>query len=448
MLVTISKDLALEGAPTEVIEQIKDSLILLNPEYVNAMKYRGRAYKIKKYIKMYSADRKGRLHCPRGFGVELHKIIKVLDEEITYEDNRRELEPVEFNFLGELRDYQEEILLSFKDRSQGVLEAGTGAGKTVAALAVIAQRKQPTLIIVHTKELLLQWIERIRQFLGIDAGQVGGGKFKIKPVTVATIQTARNKLSELVLAFGHVIVDECHRAPASTFQDVVTSFDAKYLTGLSATPYRADGLDKIINLTLGDVIHRVDPKRLQNNGAILKPEVIMTETSFNFSGDASTEYPKMMTAIAEDISRNKLIAENVTEEVKNETGTILMVADRTAHLDALDELLRGKGINVAVLTGKTPTARREEIVTDLNNGKIKVLASTASLIGEGFDCPGLSTLFLCSPIKSKGRLIQIIGRILRPADGKRPKIYDFIDEKVGVLKHSAELRQKIYLEIV
>lgn len=448
MLIKISNDLTLEGISTDLLDAIKESLVLLNPEYVNAMKYRGRAWKIAKYIKMYSADRQGRLHCPRGFGLELHQLLKASDEEIIYEDNRRELEPVEFTFKGKLRDYQEEALESFSNCSQGVLEAGTGAGKTVVALAIIAQRKQPTLVIVHTKELLLQWVDRIQQFMGIDAGQVGNGKFKIEPLTVATIQTARNRMDKLIPQFGHIIVDECHRAPASTFQEVVTSFDAKYLTGLSATPYRADGLDRIIGLTLGKVVHRVDPDRLRDNGSILKPEVITKETTFTFTGDPSTEYSLMMTALAEDRPRNELIASCVADELDKNPGTLLLVADRTAHLAALAEILAEMGIDVAVLTGKTPSTERESIVEDLNAGKIKILASTASLIGEGFDCQGLSTLFLCSPIKSKGRLVQIIGRILRPADGKRPRLYDFIDEKVGVLKHSSGIRQKIYEEIV
>ena len=447
MLVQISKDLTLTDTPAELVKKIKESLTLSNPEYVNAMKYGRRAVRIAKYIKVFSGDRSGRLHCPRGYGVELHRLAKAAGEEIIYEDNRRELEPVEFSFSGELRPYQLAALESFSRPSQGVLEAGTGAGKTVMALSLIAERKQPCLVLVHTKELLLQWVDRAEQFLGVKAGQVGNGKFNIQPFTVATIQTARNRLDKLVHAFGHIVVDECHRAPASTFQDVVTSFDAKYLTGLSATPYRNDGLDRIINLTLGDVVHRVDPNLLRDTGAILKPEVITVETEFSFAGDASNEYPLMMTAVAEDRGRNNLIAECAQGELEQNSGTLLLVADRTAHLFALAEMLEEQGVDVAVLTGKTPTAERELLVEDLNAGKIKVLASTASLIGEGFDCPGLSTLFLCSPIKSKGRLVQIIGRILRPADGKRPRLYDFVDIKVGVLEHSAGIRQRIYDEM-
>ncbi len=447
MLVQISKDLTLTDTPAELVKKIKESLTLSNPEYVNAMKYGRRAVRIAKYIKVFSGDRSGRLHCPRGYGVELHRLAKAAGEEIIYEDNRRELDPVKFSFSGELRPYQLAALESFSRPSQGVLEAGTGAGKTVMALSLIAERKQPCLVLVHTKELLLQWVDRAEQFLGVKAGQVGNGKFNIQPFTVATIQTARNRLDKLVHAFGHIVVDECHRAPASTFQDVVTSFDAKYLTGLSATPYRNDGLDRIINLTLGDVVHRVDPNLLRDTGAILKPEVVTVETEFSFAGDASNEYPLMMTAVAEDRGRNNLIAECVQGELEQNSGTLLLVADRTAHLFALAEMLEEQGVNVAVLTGKTPTAERELLVEDLNAGKIKVLASTASLIGEGFDCPGLSTLFLCSPIKSKGRLVQIIGRILRPADGKRPRLYDFVDIKVGVLENSAGIRQRIYDEM-
>lgn len=447
MLINISKDLTLTGTPADLMKQIKASLTLMNPEYINAMKYGRRVGRIAKYIKMYSGDSEGRLHCPRGYGLELHQLAMAAGEEITYEDHRRELEPVEFAFKGELRPYQQEALQPFSQPTQGVLEAGTGAGKTVMALALIAERKQPCLVIVHTKELLLQWVDRARQFLGIEAGQVGNGKFKIQPFTVATIQTARNRLEKLTPAFGHVVVDECHRAPASTFQEVVTSFDAKYLTGLSATPYRNDGLDRMINMALGNVVHRVDPELLRDTGAILKPEILTVNTAFSFAGDASNEYPLMMTAVAEDYKRNSLIAACVTKELEQNSGTLLLVADRTAHLDALADILEVQGVNVSVLTGKTPAGERGAIVEDLNAGKVKVLASTASLIGEGFDCPGLSTLFLCAPIKSKGRLVQIIGRILRPADGKRPRLYDFIDGKVGVLKYSAEVRQKIYEEI-
>ncbi|SDL37929.1 Superfamily II DNA or RNA helicase [Maridesulfovibrio ferrireducens] len=447
MQIYISKDLTLIGTPADLVGKVKESLTLMNPEYVNALKYGRNARRIAKYIKMFSGDRKGRLHCPRGYGLELHQLIKAAGEEIIYEDNRRELEPVDFVFKGELRPYQSEALQSFHGLSQGILEAGTGAGKTVMALALIAERKQPCLVLVHTKELLLQWVERGRQFLGIEPGQVGNGKFNIQPFTVATIQTARNRLDKLIPAFGHIVVDECHRAPASTFQEVVTSFDAKFLTGLSATPYRNDGLDRIINLTLGNVVHRVNPDLLRDTGAILKPEIFTVNTAFSFAGDPSNEYPLMMTALAEDWDRNKLIATSVEGEVDQDNGTLLLVADRTAHLFALAGILEEQGINVAVLTGKTPTKERCTIVEDLNAGKIKVLASTASLIGEGFDCSGLSTLFLCSPIKSKGRLVQIIGRILRPADGKRPRLYDFIDGKVGVLEYSAGLRQKIYEEM-
>ena len=161
MLINISNDLTLTDIPSALLKTIKASLTLMNPAFVNAMKYGRNARRIKKYIKMYTGDSKGRLHCPRGFGIELHKLAKDAGEDITYEDNRQELESVDFEFKGELRPYQREALQSFIQPTQGVLEAGTGAGKTVMALALIAERKQPCLVIVHTKELLLQWVDRL-----------------------------------------------------------------------------------------------------------------------------------------------------------------------------------------------------------------------------------------------------------------------------------------------
>ena len=140
-----------------------------------------------------------------------------------------------------------------------------------------------------------------------------------------------------------------------------------------------------------------------------------------------------------------MIAHDILNERKRDAGTLLVVSDRTAHLEALAGVLEGNGEHVAVLTGKTSPKRREQIVKDLARGKVRILASTTSLIGEGFDCPGLATLFLCSPVKFSGRLIQVVGRILRPQDGKRPRMYDYVDCLVGVLKASAKARQKVYL---
>jgi superfamily II DNA or RNA helicase len=103
------------------------------------------------------------------------------------------------------------------------------------------------------------------------------------------------------------------------------------------------------------------------------------------------------------------------------------------------------GSRPPLLTGDLPNGERQAVVEAVNTGGVKVLVATGQLIGEGFDCKALSTLFLATPIRFDGRLLQYLGRVLRPAPGKdKAKVYDYVDEEVGVLKAAAEARRRVY----
>jgi len=375
---------------------------------------------------------------PRGAARQIYRMCRECDEMIRIVDRRRTIEPVEFTFNGTLRPYQQEAVDAVLRRDDGVLEAPTGGGKTVVALAVIVARNQPTLILVHTKELLYQWCDRIRSFLGIEAGIIGDGKFDIRSVTVGMVQTIRKHLDTLPQRFGFLVVDECHRTPATTFTDCVESFDARYLLGLSATPFRRDGLTRAIYIYLGDRVYQVDSKHLQRIGAVLRPEIVTVETGFNY--DYQDDYSDMVTVLTEDKGRNRLIIQTLNSQQNG--GAALVVSDRIAHLKALANDISGDGI--AVLTGQTPPGERKRIVGDLAAGKIKILFSTLSLIGEGFDQAGLHDLFIVSPIKFQGRLTQVVGRILRPESGKQPRVFDFVDSQQPVLRAQARKRLMVY----
>jgi superfamily II DNA or RNA helicase len=359
------------------------------------------------------------------------------------EDLRRRLAEVDFSFQGELRSYQQQAVQDILRRHFGVLVAGTGSGKTVIALEVITRRSQPTLILVHSRELMYQWEERVRQFLGVKAGLIGDSKFDIQPLSIAIVNTARNRLDELVPCFGHLIVDECHRVPATLFTEVVKRFDSYFMLGLSATAYRReDGLTRLIYLYMGDRAHQVDPKELAASGAVLKPEFIQRPTSFKYVFRGN--YQALMNSLTKNEQRSQQIAEDIYKETRQTDGIILVVSDRVAHCRKLADLLDEKGLQASVLTGKQAMAERSEIVESVHLGEIKVLISTLQLVGEGFDAAGLTTLFLTTPIKFTGRLRQVIGRILRPASGKQPKVIDYVDEHVGVLRNSARIRRQAY----
>lgn len=311
------------------------------------------------------------------------------------------------------------------------------------ALAAVCRRKQPTIVIVHTKELLYQWRDRIGEFIGVEAGLVGDGKYSVEPLTVAIVNSARKRTHELAPHFGQLIVDECHRVPATLFTDVVSQFDSYFLLGLSATAFRSDeGMTRLIYYFMGERVHTVDPMQLQVSGAVLKPKIIRRTTEFNYGyrGD----YQALITALTKHQGRNRQIADDIIAWVQSDpTSTALVVSDRVSHCRVFVELLEKHSIAVALLTGQVVAEKRSEIVADVQSGKVQVLVATLQLISEGFDCSGLSSLFLTTPITFEGRLVQVIGRILRPALNKVPVVYDYVDDQVAALRRSATARQKV-----
>ena len=441
----VGKECCLKGAPEGVQKKIRTVLTIDNPKYKAAQRYgRWIGKQLKPTLSFYT-DRGRNLCFPRGFGNQAVRICRDLTgiaPQVV--DKRWRCDPLPVEFNGKLRPYQRDAVEAVCRHSFGVLEAGTGSGKTVMALDIIARRQQPTLVIVHSKELLFQWKERISQFLGINAGQAGDGVLDVQPVTVAIVNTARKQLDTLPHLFGHLIVDECHRVPASLFTDVVAAFDSYYMLGLSATAFRReDGMTKLIYTYMGDRVHRVGSEELAASGAVVLPEFIQRETAFTYGYRG--EYAKLIKALAKDEQRNLQIAGDVAALVEQgHQGTILLVSDRVAHCEIFAELLRARDIHVVLLTGQVGKEQREQAVQDVLQGKVEVLLATIQLIGEGFDCPGLTTLILATPIKFAGRLLQVVGRIMRPAPGKKAMVIDYIDESVPVLRRSAANRKELF----
>jgi len=443
-VLTVAGECRMSGISAPLLAVLQDKLTVDNPKYHAARKYGrwvGRNFKQKLLFYELAGSI---ITFPRGFAAQAVTLCrKYMGRAPEIEDCRRRLPEIGFNFQGELRSYQKEAVHDVLRRHFGVLVAGTGSGKTVMALDVIARRRQPTLIIVHSRELMYQWEERIKQFLGIRAGLIGDSRYDLQPVSIAIVNTARKRLDELAPCFGHLIVDECHRVPATLFTEVVKRFDSYFMLGLSATAYRReDGLTALIYLYMGEKTHQVDPGKLSASGAVLEPLFIQKPTGFKYVFRGN--YQNLMQSLTGNEARNRQIAGDIAAAAGETVGTILVVSDRVAHCEKLAKLLAEKGVAASVLTGRQPAVARSAIVASLHRGEIKVLVSTLQLVGEGFDVAGLSTLFLTTPIRFTGRLRQVIGRILRPAVGKQPKVIDYVDEHVGVLKNSAGIRRRAY----
>ena len=449
IILTIGRGVKCENLPIEAKRKISKDLTFENPIYKNAQKRGGYVgIDVMEYLYFYEVSKdKQTVWIPRGYIYYLMKWIKQNNLNVKIIDKTLLFPKMDIKFHGKLREYQELAVNEMVNRYPvGVLEANTGAGKTVIATGIIAKRKQPTLIIVHSKELLYQWQEAIKTFLHYDCGLLGDGKNDIKDITVGIINTVKNKIEELTPRFGMVICDEVHKIGAVSWSDTLQEFPARHYLGLSATNFRSDGLGDAIFAHIGHKIHKVDKKMLTETGAVLVPEIFRIETSFRhmFLGN----YSGMIKELVEDEERNNLICSKIIEDLKEHNESIIIVSDRKKHCDTMQEILLNKyNVHSNVLTGQINAAKRKFIVQEVRSGKCKILFATTKLISEGFDLPDLTALFLTTPIKYSGSLIQVCGRIKRPTKtnvNKIPRIFDFRDNDVGILRNTGYHRDRVY----
>jgi superfamily II DNA or RNA helicase len=451
--VTLSNQLKLTAIPEPIHNNLIQRLQFGNPKYIENQRMGRWNRGVPKILRFYRRTGNNGLYIPRGFMRQLMLICRRQGEPVEIEDRRRRLPEASMNFNGQLKPFQKQAVDKMLSRDFGTLSAPTGSGKTVMALYTIAARRQPALVIVHTKDLALQWIERAHAFLDLPKdkiGMIGNGKKNIgRQVTVALVQSLYKCVQQVAPQIGQLVVDECHRAPSRTFTEAVKAFDCQFMLGLSATPWRRDRLSQLIFWHLGDVHHEISKSGLIADGHILDVEIVMRETSFRPYYDPVNEYSKMLSELTCDDNRNRLIASDVAQEVgrqKENAGICLLLSDRKKHCETLQAILRHKHhIEAHIITGDLNTAQRQEVLQKLHQGEVRVLIATGQLIGEGFDHAGLSTLFLATPVRFSGRVLQYLGRVLRPAEGiERARVFDYVDIHVPALVTAANARKRVY----
>jgi superfamily II DNA or RNA helicase len=422
-----------------ILDRLSDRFVLENPVYWDARRFRRPCRGIPRRIELFTMDDEGTAILPRGARAAIRATIAPLDPA---EDDRTILpvaEPLRFD--GQLRDYQEAAVIAALAARDGVIQAPTGSGKTVVALALAARLATPAIILVHTSVLLEQTAERIRAFLGMEPGIIGGGRETIGRITVAMVQTLlRRDLSDIRDRFGLVMLDEAHHCPAETFKTVVRQFPARYRIGLTATPTRKDRLHPILYDVVGPIIHRVMPRTLVESGSISPTEVIEVETEFE--GAYRKNYARLINRLVLDRARNALVIESI---IRHKGVRSLVLSERVAHCHLLAAALAEKGLSVACLTGEVPREARDAVLQRFAFGEVNILVSTTALVGEGFDLPVLDTVFLTVPNGNTAKTTQVLGRALRPHEGKLAgRIVDFVDARVSLLRNQAQRRSKVY----
>ena len=226
-----------------VVNFLKEKLNFANLEVIIKKRMGVSVYGLERYFKLIE-NQGDRVAIPRGFLNELTDFLHEQSIKFEISDKRTKLKSTQFETSYKLFKYQEEAVKEILSSDNGLLVSPPGSGKTIIGMDVIARLKQPTLILVHKKQIFNQWLERIEGFLSIpkkEIGQYVSSKKKVgKKITVAMVQTLGRlkNLAELRDKFGLVIIDECHHMPAKTFRNVITKLNPFYLYGLTATPER------------------------------------------------------------------------------------------------------------------------------------------------------------------------------------------------------------------
>jgi superfamily II DNA or RNA helicase len=460
------------GISQKALNRLERLAAFKNPEFYRAQAMRKSTYNQPRIISC--ADETPEYLClPRGCDADLQTLLGEAGVEIEWSDKTYPGRHIEVAFTGVLRGDQELAVQAMLKHDCGLLSAATAFGKTVIAARLIAERRINTLILTHRQQLLSQWITKLTEFLEINEelpvvekkwgrkavrgliGQIGAGKENpsgIIDVAIMQSLTSDHEVKECVKDYGMVIVDECHHISATSFEQIIKAVHSKYVYGLTATPTRRDGRHPIIFMHCGPIRYRADARK----EAAKRPfehYVIPRFTGFRTPFDRGEEdmsIQELYSGIATDALRNDLIIGDVIRAHENGRN-VLILTERTAHVELIAGKLREKIPNVITLTGGKGVKETRIVLARIAETPATsqlTLVATGRYIGEGFDEPRLDSLFLAMPISWRGTLQQYAGRLHRLFENKKEvQIYDYVDIHVKTLEKMYRKRLSGYAAI-
>ena len=448
---------AREGVPPGLVNRLVRLAAFQNPAFYAAQAMRRSTFGTPRVVACAELL-SHHVALPRGCLEAMERLLEDLGIELDLRDERHAGRRIETAFLGELTPEQKAAEDALLAHDTGVLAATTAFGKTVVAASLLADRGTNTLVLVHRRQLVDQWVARLGAFLDLPdtaIGRIGGGKRKPTGVVdVAVIQSLvhGDEVDNIVAEYGHLIVDECHHMSAPSFEKVARRAKVKYVLGLSATVTRQDGHHPIVFMQCGPVRFRASAKA-QARQRPFAHRAILRPTAFQLPEDFEKERPPIQhvyAALAEDDARNDLIFDDVLSALEAGRSPLVLTA-RKDHAQHLAERLVRFARNVLFFRGgmgvkqRCALMRRLEEVPDTEE---RVLVATGRYIGEGFDDARLDTLFLAMPVSWRGTLAQYVGRLHRLHPAKREVlVYDYVDEGVPTLRRMTQKRIRGYCSL-
>jgi len=440
VVINISEKILVRSPTEELISKIKKANTFSNPKYKSNQSHGYSNWQTSRTIETFNLYEDGSVSVPRGFLLDLLKLCKECNLHPVIEDLRC-VYPVDFPELkATLRPYQEHAVSQAMQFDQGAILSPTGSGKSLMGLEIINRRGQRALIIVHRSELAKQWADVIEERMGIKAGFIGDGAWLVgDQITIAMVQTLaarENETRTLKNAFGLILVDEGHHLPASTFFDVTGLLAAKYRYMLSATPNRRDGLEAMIYMAIGPAIANISKQEVENLGSTVPATVITIQTGFN--PGLVNSWSQYIDSLTTCTSRNL----QIIDLAKASAEPTLILVDRISHADQISSMMNRRGLDHVLAHGKIAKKDREQVMEKMRLAKLTI--GTTSMLGEGIDISSWSILIMAAPISSEIKLMQAIGRIVRPAHGKiKATVYDLRDD-CGFAGASFKKRFEIY----
>ena len=454
--------------------RIRRMAAISNPVFYKHQAIGTSNYDTSRWIYLGKDHLSGYIQIPRGLQDELLENIKQADIDYEMEDERQQGRKINVDFKGELRPEQDKALKELIRYDNGILHAATAFGKTVVSSALIAQKKVNTLIILESSALIEQWKEALEKFLNINEGlptyETKTGRVRKRKSLIGTLQGAHDTMTgiidiamagslckkgeyhKMMNEYGLVLIDECHHSASETIANVLKEVKAKYVYGVTATPKRGDGLEKINYMLIGPIRYSYTAKEKAKEQGIqhlVYPRFTRTVLPKGVITD------KMHPNEAYEIIHNNDVRdEQIIEDVKNcvAAGRTPVVLSRYKdHSEKLYEGLKSHADHVFLMTGNNSKKEHKKILEQMHQvdkNESLILIATGSLVGEGFDFPRLDTLFMATPVSFRGVVEQYAGRLNRDYEGKENVIiYDYVDNHIPMFDNMYVKRLKAYKQI-
>ena len=396
---------------------------------------------------------------PRGFLEQLLDLCKKFQQPYRLVDRRRMLEPVSVEFHGELKGYQQDAAEAILGRDFATLVGGHKSGKTVIAIYSIAQRRQPTLVLIPKLDLLEGWLTKIENFLQIPRSEVGlfaegvhqPGNF----ITIGHTGEVMRFWRKIWDRIGYLIMDECQRCPSKVLTHLIPNFDSRYMLGLSNTAQRRDRLSKLVYYYIGEMVYGIDEKDAREGRGIIHAHVVARATGFEYPYVSRSDYVPMLEALMRDEKRTSIIADDIAEELSQEPQPLLVLCGGEEQHCALKAELAKRSIP-AMSYGPEPADVEAALAEatagaapcpdlPLPSGAMAILLSPHTL-SHCYHNLNSKTLFLAIPLYFNQSLANALKDLQQNGTGadRRLKIYDYVDRRISLLENYFRMRSYNY----